>query len=368
MVTSQAAYCQVGDVLNRLYSGQGGVSPPVDPVRDAFISDLILSCSRRWEQVTGRPLNGYVPLYEPRLFSGRGSQWIDVDDFGALGQVEIDTTQGRQPTWTDVTTDWMAVGNNPSLFRGRVLPEKYWPKNRLFRMSTFYVDAYQYGNVRIHAVWGTVQPNTLASVPLTQVAVTSSTLSGLVASLPVVPLQSVVAGLTVLYIAGVAFTVTAVGAPQGASSVPVSPVTLTTPIPSGAVVNAGAFPPYNLSPVSLGALQPTDADGNTLGGWWTTPGDVVDTIARWAAYTYKASQAAYSDMLGSGQTASAGYGKAVPRFVQDLADYYSQKRLHMAMITPDGVDIADEKVYGQVQGSPGTTSRWAGWQTTDRGF
>jgi len=300
MATSHVGYCQVADVLARMYGGQGGAAYGQDANRDALIGGLIQAASRRFEQLTGRPLNGFAPIFEPRKFSGRGSMTLEVDEFVALYQVQIDSNPAGIASYTDVTSDFIAVpGGAAWTGLGRVEPVRYYPKDRLLRQSTFYVDPYQWGNVVVTALWGAVVPDLAAAEP------------------------------------------------AGTGSPPTF------------------FPPYNISQTRLNALQPVDALGTNIGGWWVTPEDVIDVIARWTVFMLKASQAGYADALGSTATATQLFSKQTPQFVQDVVENYNEKELHLAMITPDGVDIAESLVWGEVNtsGDPMQVSRWAGWQT-----
>jgi hypothetical protein len=278
-----------------MYAGTGGKAPagPNQP-RDVYLQQLIQTASRRFEQECGRDLNGFAPLFEPRIFSGLGAQMLDVDDFAAIQKVEYDLTPGQNPSWEDITP-YIATGEL------RLLPIRYWPKNRLFYMNTFVTDPYQYGNVRVTAVWGTVIPDLDATPP---------------------------------------------------------------ELPYG----TGSYQLPNTEPgiTALAALGPFDADANPLGGWWITPEDVTDVVAKWVVYMFKQGQAGYAVTKAGGQASTVqAYPGGVPDFVQEVVDNYAEgMHPQIAMITSDGVDIAIERIYGPGQGNPMSVSRWAGWMTT----
>ena len=164
MATSRPSYCQLSDVTTRLYSGSapatsgGGSTVPTDTQRDTYLTSLIQAISRRFDDETGRPPGTFAPVYESRLFSGRGAQVIELDEFASVAKIEINTTPGKTPSWTDYTSDFTnGVAS--------ILPMRYWPKSEIFRMSSWYVDPYQTGNVRVTAVWGAVQPDMGQTVP-----------------------------------------------------------------------------------------------------------------------------------------------------------------------------------------------------------
>lgn len=291
MASSHAAYCATSDVLARLYAGVTKGPAGANQPRDTYLQSLIQTASRRFEQECGRDLNGFQALFEPRIFSGLGAQDLDVDDFAQIQKVEYDITPGQNPSWQDITP-YIATGEL------RLLPVRYWPKNRLFYMNTFVTDPYQYGNVRIHAVWGTVIPDLAATPPTT-------------------------------------------------------------------LGYAGAT---QLTGSAIAALGPTDADGLALGGWWVTPEDVVDVVAKWVVYMFKQGQAGYAVTKAGGQSGTIqSYPGGVPDFVQEVIDRYAEgMHPQIACIAMDGTDIAVERVYGPGMGTPMSTSRWAGWMTTSR--
>lgn len=289
MTTSHLSYCQSTDVYSRLFEGQS--SPALvtgDPTKDAYLSSLCQVVSRRFEKLTGQGLNAFAPIYEPRIFGGKGAQNISTDPFASIKQIEINVTPGAMvPSWQDYTADF---ADNQAV----VLPMRLWPKQMIWRMNTWYVDAYQTGQVRIHGVWGLVQPDFGATQPA------------------------------------------AIGYGPGAIS----------------------------DPVKIAALAPWDADGNVVGGWWVTPEDVVDALAKWVVLLYRSGQGGMSEEVDVGGDAKLPYPWSVPKFVKDVAEEYSPASIRVAGITADGVDIADERVYGSQAGSPDYVSRWVGWYTS----
>lgn len=153
------SYCAVTDVTARLYSGQAVPAANPDTGRDALLASLIAATSRRFDVETGRPPGGFAPVYDARLFSGRGAQVVEVDEFAAVAKVEYNLTPAGSPSWQDVTSDF-ANGTMSAL------PMRYWPKSQLFRLSTFVVDPFRVGNVRISAVFGAVQPDMTQTPPV----------------------------------------------------------------------------------------------------------------------------------------------------------------------------------------------------------
>lgn len=114
--------------------------------------------------------------------------------------------------------------------------------------------------------------------------------------------------------------------------------------------------------VALTSVQPLNGVG-TPAGWWIVPEVVSTTVASWVVYCFQGAKAGYADVAGSPQAATMVYSKGVPKFVQDVIDRLTERRMHLAMITTDGADLADSQVYGQINGSPDQVSRWASWQT-----
>ncbi|HLY81641.1 MAG TPA: hypothetical protein VKQ71_01590 [Acidimicrobiales bacterium] len=108
------------------------------------------------------------------------------------------------------------------------------------------------------------------------------------------------------------------------------------------------------------ALQPLDPSGAPA-GWWITPEDVRQAVAEWVVYSYHAERAGYGDTAGSEAQGGVLYTKGIPPRVQQVILTKTRSRVHVAMITPDGVDIAEEN---QRYGTPGALSRWAGWQAS----
>jgi hypothetical protein len=104
-------YCKLADVLAIMYAGQGlapGEAAPPDDTRDARLQPLITVTSRDFDfQIRENDnLPGlFSPLYDSRLYSGKGSQMLEVDPFLAVVKLEILTNPG-QPINTQVWTDY----------------------------------------------------------------------------------------------------------------------------------------------------------------------------------------------------------------------------------------------------------------------
>lgn len=161
------SYCQLADVQARLYAGQGlnpGDPAPDDPTRDALLKQLIAETSRDFDQEVfeGSDLmvgGAFAPVYEARLYSGAGDQSLKTTPFAFLSKVEIDATPGQlSHTWQDYTVEFSQNKMGTKPIRG-------WPKNELFRQSSFYQDPFRLGNVRLTGVWGVVLPDPAASQP-----------------------------------------------------------------------------------------------------------------------------------------------------------------------------------------------------------
>lgn len=161
MASSQVSYCLVEDVAGRLYTGQSSGQRPPNAARDGIISDDIAWLSREFENETGRPLNGFAPSWDVRLYSGRGLQTLDVEEFAALSKLEYNRTVSGTPSWTDVTGE---IASGGMAFK----PLRFWPKRQIFRQNTWIVDPWQTGNVRLTGVFGCVQPDLTIAPPTGQ--------------------------------------------------------------------------------------------------------------------------------------------------------------------------------------------------------
>lgn len=155
------AYCSVADIRSRLWAGQGSSQPPPDSNLDAYLADLALTYSRKFEHETSRPLGGFTPTYDVRLFSGRGAQMLDVDEFTSISKVEWNSSPTTAPTWVDWTAD-LSTGKMV------VRPLRFWPKRQIFRQQTWIVDPWMNGNVRLTAVFGYAQPDMTLPPPTGQ--------------------------------------------------------------------------------------------------------------------------------------------------------------------------------------------------------
>jgi hypothetical protein len=155
-------YCATSDVLQRIYSGSGvSGSVPDDPARDVWIASLIAARSRDFDQeVYGTELPGiFAPTPATLYFSGNGQPTLDITPLVSLIRIEIDATPGQQnPTWQDYTPEiaQRRIGLKP--IRGN-------PKTSIFRQSSFYVDPFGLGNVRITGIWGICLPDPAATQP-----------------------------------------------------------------------------------------------------------------------------------------------------------------------------------------------------------
>jgi len=157
-------YCNTADVTARMYSGQGlpaGAAAPTDPTRDGLIGDEITSASRDFDQeVWGAEYPGLFSWrLETRLFSGLGDPLLWIAPVAVIIKVEIDATPGQpQSTWQDITVEisQRTMG---------LMPIRGYPKTKLFRQNTFYMDPFKMGNVRITAIWGIVVPDPAATQP-----------------------------------------------------------------------------------------------------------------------------------------------------------------------------------------------------------
>lgn len=154
-------YVTLAQVLGALYAGQGlapGDPPPTDATRDARLQFLISNTCRDFDyEVMGTKLPGvFLPKYETRTFSGRGDQELEIDPIlainsGATAQVQINTTPGYTPTWSDYTSE---LGS----YRMGLLPaDSRFPKTRIFRQSSWFADPFPLGNVQITGLWAICQ-------------------------------------------------------------------------------------------------------------------------------------------------------------------------------------------------------------------
>lgn len=157
-------YCKLADVLGRLYAGQGlapGDPAPVDATRDVALADLITSTSRDFDHEALGPNfpGGFSPRWDVRTFRGDGSQILEVDPLLALVKVEINATPGGPATWQDYSTELNGyqVGLLPA--------EVGYPKHRVFRQASFYVDPFPLGNVHLSGLWGICLPDAQMAAP-----------------------------------------------------------------------------------------------------------------------------------------------------------------------------------------------------------
>ena len=152
-------YCELNDVLQRMYSGQStGSGPAQDNGRDALLNSHIVSVARRFDKETGRPPGGFAPVYDVRYYSGKGSMWLRTEELVAVQKVEYNTTPGRTPSWIDVTGDFATSSM-------QLLPIRHYPKDTIWRINAFVSDPYRTGNIRVTGIFGNVQPDQEADVP-----------------------------------------------------------------------------------------------------------------------------------------------------------------------------------------------------------
>ncbi len=153
------SYCTLDDVQGRLYTGMGMAGDaPADARREALLADLIVQTSRDWDQEIEALIGAFSPRYESRLYSGRGFQFLDTEPFVAVDQIEYNSTPGRAPTWIDISSELT------SNLAG-ALPLRGYPKGQLFRQNSWFTDPYFQGNVRVHAIFGTCQPDSRTPAP-----------------------------------------------------------------------------------------------------------------------------------------------------------------------------------------------------------
>ena len=303
-----AAYCSVDEVNARLYSGSGtgvqNLGAQGDPARNTLLAELVEEVSRRFDDETARRIGNYFPVYAQRYYSGRGSMMLETEECAMLTKVEQNTAPGRAPSWVDLTSDFAAD-------KMALLPPNEWPKNKLWRVATFYVDPFrEVGNIRLSGVFGCVQPSLNSLIPAVD---------------------------------GEGNIV------QGNPTDPSTPTAYVDPSFIG---------------VPLASVQPINPFTSARVGWWITPTNVLKAIAEWTVYTFKAGQAGYSDTAGNDGGGSLIYRKGIPPEVQMVIDSYKARRMHLAMIAMDGTDIAAESIWGEsYSGGPDMVSRWAGWQT-----
>src|SRR6266576_3784956 len=158
-------YTTLEVVQSRLYSGQGVLGaqvPPTDTTRDALIKQLIPEVSRDFDRAVWES-SEYPGLFawrlETRLYSGMGQQDLTVGPFAKLAKIEIAATPGQvMQSFQDYTLE---VEQNRIGFK----PIRGFPKKTLFRQSTFYVDPFRLGNVRLTGIWGILQPDPDATPP-----------------------------------------------------------------------------------------------------------------------------------------------------------------------------------------------------------
>lgn len=151
-------YCILDDVTRRLYGGSQNAAVPDQPNRDALLHSLISSLSRGFDDETDRIPGGFAVNYDTRLYSGTGSQRLEIDECAFISKVEVNTTPGTTPTWVDYTVEF-------STGRMSTLPIKTWPKTAIQRISTFPPDPFGFGNVRLTGIFGAVMPSSITLAP-----------------------------------------------------------------------------------------------------------------------------------------------------------------------------------------------------------
>lgn len=162
-----ADYCTLPQVQSALYAGEGlapGDPAPTDATRDARLSDLITKTSHDFDhEVAGPNYPGlFAPRYEVRVFSGQGNQVLDIDPLLALAPalaIQYNSTPGRTPTWVDVS------GEMATYQMGLLPVGPSYPKHRLFRQGSWFVDPFPLGNIQILGVWGVCLPDPAVAIP-----------------------------------------------------------------------------------------------------------------------------------------------------------------------------------------------------------
>jgi hypothetical protein len=292
-------YTTLAAVQSRLYSGQGllgATNPPVDATRDDFIKQLIPEVSRDFDRAvweTGEYPGLFAWRLETRLYSGLGQQDLVIGPFAKLAKIEVAATPGQiMQSFQDYTVEF---GQNRIGYK----PIRGYPKKTLFRQSTFYVDPFRLGNVRLTGIWGIVQPDPSAV----------DTASGL----PDEDWEDA-------YLDSITTNSTS----YKNADVPTAP--------------------------SIADLGP---DG---GGWWKTPDDVVNAVTSWVVHRYQTAKTGYGTSTGTGAQKFSSL-KAVPDDVQRVINGYKANHdvPKMALVADDGSDVDTSGAY--------PVWRWAGWMT-----
>jgi hypothetical protein len=108
-------------------------------------------------------------------------------------------------------------------------------------------------------------------------------------------------------------------------------------------------PPYAQLFLLRGWLQDVYQVGNVaVTGNVSTPADITDAVAIWAAYKFKRREAGWADTSNRPDNQAQPYGKDMPEDVAAVIEYYKEQR---------GPKLA------MVGGGGERTSMWLDWQT-----
>lgn len=275
-------YCSIEEVQARLYSGQGilnQTNPPTDATRDAMLADLITTVSRDFDEEVWGNLE-YPGLFawrlETRLYSGVGQQDLSIGPFAKLAKIEVAATPGQvMQSFQDYTVE---IEQNRIGFK----PIRGFPKKQLFRQSTFYVDPFRLGNVRLTGIWGILQPSTLVDPPN--------------ADWQTAYLDSITTNATVYH--------TAPGIP------------------------------------SIADLAP---DG---GGWWATPDDVRAAVAQWVTYKFQSAKTAGGESASKGPATIRNSKIIPADVQRVIERYRGQHNVpKFALVADDGSDVDQDGAF-----------------------
>lgn len=361
-VDTYPSYCELSDVYARMYAGRDGFGAPDNTRRDEYIYQLIQQKSRNFDEATHRAPGAYAPLYDVRLYSGRGEAILETDDYASISKVEQNRSPGTQAQYGQLGVALTVAVPASAITLGAVTVLNL-PDNTVLQIgaqSVIVNGAQPPGTLIIPIV--TYTPT--ATLPI-GTAVTSTTWSDYTQEFS----QARMAALPMRFwpkhqlFRQSAFYVD----PFRTGNVRLTGLWGIVQPDFGAIAPVGRSW-RGLSDMQIASMQPIQPATGTPAGWWVTPPLITEAVAIWVIYSVKAGESEYADMRPvPGQAPMAAgvkremWRQGMPQEIKHIVDIYSDRNLRLALIATDGTDPRDERMAGGGAGG----YRWAGWQSYD---
>jgi hypothetical protein len=135
--------------LNTTIAYLGGTTT-LSGTDQALVGTIITACSRAFDRETNRPINWWAPQTGvTRRYSGTGTQWLDIDEFGLITGVTMSTNQSRSDAVT-LTVTPPSSDNDPTWPNFvEVYPLNGPPYTQLFLLRSWLPDAWKVGNIAV---------------------------------------------------------------------------------------------------------------------------------------------------------------------------------------------------------------------------